>query len=278
QLGGVEVHVAAGEVGIAGIHQLGDDLDILVDAAGGGLDHIRRLDIQPAAVLKEGIGVELGDLHDRLVLPLGALEHLVLALIGIGGQVAHVGDIHHPVDIIASPAEELLQHVLHDITAQVADVGEVIHCGAAGVHLHAAGGVGLELLFLVGGRIVQVHKHCSFYVSEPADSSRRLLRYCSSMSFSKNSRRDKAAFNFSSTGSRTLIWSTSSAKVAIFPATRTTWAGTPTAVQSSGTALRTTAPAAMRALSPTVKGPSTLAPEPTITLLPRVGWRLPLSL
>ncbi|CAN4072558.1 DUF based on E rectale Gene description, partial [Dysosmobacter welbionis] len=123
QLGGVEVHVAAGEVGIAGIHQLGDDLDILVDAAGGGLDHIRRLDIQPAAVLKEGIGVELGDLHDRLVLPLGALEHLVLALIGVGGQVAHVGDVHHPVDIIASPAEELLQHVLHDITAQVADVG-----------------------------------------------------------------------------------------------------------------------------------------------------------
>ena len=32
----------------------------------------------------------------------------------------------------------------------------------------------------------------------------------------------------------------------------------------------------MRALSPTVIGPSTLAPAPMMTLLPMVGWRLPL--
>jgi len=41
---------------------------------------------------------------------------------------------------------------------------------------------------------------------------------------------------------------------------------------------RTTAPAAMRALSPTVNGPSTLAPVEMSTLLPMVGWRLPWSL
>ena len=40
---------------------------------------------------------------------------------------------------------------------QVADVGKVVHGGAAGVHLHMAGGVGLELLFLVGGGIIQIH-------------------------------------------------------------------------------------------------------------------------
>ena len=40
----------------------------------------------------------------------------------------------------------------------------------------------------------------------------------------------------------------------------------------------TTALAAMRELSPTLKGPSTLAPVDTMTLFPRVGWRLPWSL
>ena len=44
---------------------------------------------------------------------------------------------------------------------------------------------------------------------------------------------------------------------------RTTRAGTPTAVQLGGISVRTTAPAATRELSPTLKGPRTLAPEPT---------------
>ena len=35
--------------------------------------------------------------------------------------------------------------------------------------------------------------------------------------------------------------------------------------------------AAIRAPSPTLKGPSTLAPVETSTLLPMVGWRLPWS-
>ena len=76
QLGGVEVHVAPRLVGVALVQQSGDDLDILVDAAGGGLDGVGLSDVQLAAVLEEGVGVELGDLHDGLVLPLGALSIL----------------------------------------------------------------------------------------------------------------------------------------------------------------------------------------------------------
>ncbi len=132
-------------------------MDIVVDEARGGLHHVRPLDVQLAAVGEEGVGVVPGDLHDGLVLPAGALEHLVLALIGVGGQVAHVGDVHDPVHVVARKAQVLLQHVLHDVGAQVADVGEVVHRGAAGVHLHMAGGVGLELLFFVCGRIIQIH-------------------------------------------------------------------------------------------------------------------------
>jgi hypothetical protein len=59
---------------------------------------------------------------------------------------------------------------------------------------------------------------------------------------------------------------------------RTTSAGTPTAVQLAGRLHSTTLPAPMRALSPMYTGPSTLVPAPMSTLLPRVGWRLPVSL
>ena len=168
ELGGVEVHVASRHIGIALLQQGGDDLDILVDAAGGGLDHVGPLDIQLPAVLEKGVGVILGDLHHRLVLPAGALEHLVLAGVRVAGQVAHVGDVHHPVHVIAVVAQELLQHVLHDIGAQIADVGEVVHGGAAGVHLHVAGGVGLKGLLLVGGGIIQKHGVLSFFCGNGA--------------------------------------------------------------------------------------------------------------
>ena len=156
QLGGVEVHVAAGEVGVALVHQGGDDLDILVDHAGGGLHHVGVLDVELFAVGEEGVGVEPGDLQHALVLPLGALDHLVLAGVGVGGQVAHVGDVHHPRHVVPGVAQQLLQGVLHDVAAQVADVGEVVHRGAAGVHGHSARLVGDELLLLVAGGIVEI--------------------------------------------------------------------------------------------------------------------------
>ncbi len=56
----------------------------------------------------------------------------------------------------------------------------------------------------------------------------------------------------------------------------TTRAGMPTTVAPGGTSFTTTALEPMRAPSPTLNGPNTLAPAPTTTLLPMVGWRLPL--
>ena len=162
ELGGIKVDVAALDIGIASIEQLRDDLDILVDAAGRGLDNIRPLDVELAAVVKEGIGVELGDLHDRLVLPLGALEHLVLALIGIGGQMADVGDVHDALDRIPGVTQILFQHILHDIAAEVADMGKMIDRGAAGVHFDQFRVVGDEFFFFMGRRVVQVHINSPF--------------------------------------------------------------------------------------------------------------------
>ena len=162
QLGGIEVDVASGLIGVAGVQKSGDDLNILVNAAGGGLDGVRALDIELPAVVKEGVGVIPGDLHDGLVLPAGALEHLVLAGVGVGAQVAHIGDVHYPVHTVSGVAEVFLQDVLHDIAAEIADMGEMIHRGAAGIHFHMAGRVGFQLFFLMRGGIVEIHIRRSF--------------------------------------------------------------------------------------------------------------------
>ena len=146
--------MASRQIGVALVQQAGDNFDKVIDQAGGGLDHIGGLDVQLGTVGEKGVRVELGDLHDGLVLPAGALEHLVLSGICVRAQVSHVSDVHHPVHIVARPAQELLQHILHDIGAQVPDVSKVIHCRAAGVHLHMARGVGGKGLFFVGCRII----------------------------------------------------------------------------------------------------------------------------
>ena len=48
--------------------------------------------------------------------------------------MADVRDVHHALDGIAHVAQTLLEHVLHNIAAQVADVGKVIDRRAAGIH------------------------------------------------------------------------------------------------------------------------------------------------
>ena len=52
ELAGVEIDVAAGLIGIAGVEQLRDDPDIVVNEAGRGLDDVGALDVELAAVLE----------------------------------------------------------------------------------------------------------------------------------------------------------------------------------------------------------------------------------
>ena len=154
ELARVEVHIAAGDIGVAGVEQLRDDLDIIVDQARCGLDDVGALDVELLTVGEERVGIELGDLHDGLVLALGALDHLVLALVGVARQVADVGDVHDAVHAVARKAQVLFQHVLHDVGAQVADVGKVVHGRTAGVHLHMVRRMGLEFFLFMGRGIV----------------------------------------------------------------------------------------------------------------------------
>ena len=175
QLRGVEIHVAAGKIGIPGVHQLADDADVFVDAVGGGLHHIRGLDVQLCAVGKERVGVELRDLHDRLVFALRALEHLVFALVGVRGQMADVGDVHDALDGIAQPAQILFKNILHDVRAQVPDMRIVIHGRPAGVHFDDVRMVGNKQLLLAACGIIEIHRKRSFSVRPPCRAERNDL-------------------------------------------------------------------------------------------------------
>ena len=157
QLGGIEVHVAPGHIGKALIQQAGNNFNVFVNTAGGGLNHIGTFDVQLVAVREKGVRIELRDFHNGLVLPLCALEHLILAGVGIGGKMAHIGDVHHPLDVVAQVSKGFLQHILHDVGAQVADVGIVVHRWAAGVHFHLIGRIWGKQFFLVRQGIVKIH-------------------------------------------------------------------------------------------------------------------------
>ena len=157
QCGGVKVYIAACQVGTPFFQQGLNHVDIFVNAVGGRLHHIGALDVQLPAVFKERVGVIPGNFQHSLILALGALDHLVFAGIGVTGQMPHVRDVHHALDIVAQIPQALFQHILHDIGAQVADMGIVIHGGATGVHLHKIRIIGDKQFLFVGSRVIQIH-------------------------------------------------------------------------------------------------------------------------
>ena len=158
QLRRVKIHVSAGKISVARVHQLLNDPDIFVNIVRRGLHNVRPLDVQLPAVGEKRVGVILRDFHHGLVLAARALEHLVLALVGVAGQVTHVGNIHHALHVVADVAQILFQNVFHDIRTQVADVRKMVHRRPARIHLHDVRMIGLEFFLHAGSGIVQIHR------------------------------------------------------------------------------------------------------------------------
>ena len=161
QRGGVKVDIAAGKIGLAIVQQLLHHLDVGINAVGSRLHHIGALNVQLLAIGKEGVGVELCNIHNSLVLTLCALEHLILAGVGIAGQVTHVGDVHNTLNRIANIAQSLFQHILHNVGAEVTDMGIVIDRGAAGIHLDQFGIIRNKQFLLMRKRVIQIHRNSS---------------------------------------------------------------------------------------------------------------------
>ena len=145
----VEVHVAAGGVGVIALDQPAHQHDHLRDVPGGP-----RLDVRRAAA-------------DRVVGP-GERALVTLgddpggdALAGRGAQdlVLDVGDVPaegHPVAAGLQPPD---QHVEAHRRPQVADVRRRLHRGAAQVHRHLARRDRHELAHRAGGGVVKLQSH-----------------------------------------------------------------------------------------------------------------------
>ena len=109
-------------------------LDEIRDAACCRNNRIRFAYIELHAVVKERIGIEFCDFMDGFVLTLCAVEHFVLAIIGIAGQMPHIGYIHDALHIIAKITEVFFKDIFHYIASEVTDMRKVIHSGTAGIH------------------------------------------------------------------------------------------------------------------------------------------------
>ena len=129
-------------------------MDKLLDTVGCGLNYVGTLDIELLAVGEESVGVELRDFEDSLVLALCARDHLVLAGVSVAREVTNVGDVHNALYVVAREAQVLLEHVLHNVGAEVADVGVVVDGGAAGVHIDLVAVVGNEFLLCLSERVI----------------------------------------------------------------------------------------------------------------------------
>ena len=147
--GNAEQHVAFGLIGVARRDQGLDHGDHLGDVVGGaGLD----LGLQRAQglhVLVEGPGRALGDGVDALAAVFGGGVDLVV----------HVGDVAHVRDLGIETLQQPVQHVEDDDRTRVADVGEVVHRGAAHIHADGVPPQRLEPDFPAGQGVMQMQGH-----------------------------------------------------------------------------------------------------------------------
>ena len=104
------------------------------------------LDAESFAIVEEGLDKFFGVIADADVLGGGVSDNAVV----------YVGEIHYVGQSIAAKFEEAAEDVLEDEGAVIADVGEVVDGGAAGVHGDFAGFLGDEGLALVGERVVEM--------------------------------------------------------------------------------------------------------------------------
>ena len=138
--GGVEVQARGQAVGVAAFFQGCCEFDHLRDVGAGPGVLRGGQDVQRLEVLEEHPGVELGDLQHRTPFPGRGHLHLVLAGVGVGDRVPHIGDVDHVPDRDALPAQRAPHRVGEHVGAHVAQVLVGVHGRAAAVHAgHVAG-------------------------------------------------------------------------------------------------------------------------------------------
>ena len=143
----VEIEPVFGdEVGEPFLFQRHSEVHHLPDIFGGRAEHFRLHTVQRLEIFKESLRIYFNHVPGAFSLAAGAGLHLVLAGIGVGGEVPHVGDVHHALDPVAQEFHRAHQAVLGYIGAHVPYMGVKVDCGAAGVDPGLAFFIGLKAL------------------------------------------------------------------------------------------------------------------------------------
>ena len=101
-------------------------------------------------------GVVRGDVPDALGLGFRRRFHLVVAGIGVAGQMADIGDVDDVGEGVPLPRQHPAQRVGEDISAQVSEMGVIVDRGAAGIDADAFGGIErLERLEAAGEGVIE---------------------------------------------------------------------------------------------------------------------------
>ena len=152
----VEVDRAIRFVGEAVVHNLLHQLLLLDDVAGGvrlnaGAQHV---ELFHRGV--EAVGVVLCHLHRLELFEARLLGNLVLTLIGIVLQVAHVGDVAHVAHLVAQVFQVAKHEVEGDGRTGVAQMSVAVDGRSANIHAHMSGVDRFEYLLRAGQRIVKI--------------------------------------------------------------------------------------------------------------------------
>ena len=150
----VEVDGTVALIGIAVVHNLLHQLLLLYDMTGGMRLDAGRQAVQCRHGLVEAVGIVLCHLHGLQLLQTCLLGNLVLTLVGIVLQVAHVGNVAHIAHLVALMLQVAEQQVESNGRASMSQVCIAIYRGSANVHAHTTLHQGTEQFLLAGQSIV----------------------------------------------------------------------------------------------------------------------------
>ena len=137
----------AGHIGVAGVHEVLDDVDDLADMLGSAGAHGGGLDVQTVGI-PDVLGLKLaGDLLHRGALLLALFDELVI----------NIGDVGDIVDLVAAVFQIAAQRIKDDHRARVADVDIVVNRRAADIDAVLALLLGDKFLFLAGHGVEDLH-------------------------------------------------------------------------------------------------------------------------
>ncbi len=152
--GHIEIDRAVADVGIAGVDNRLDILDLLDDVArrmwlNRGRKHVEALHGGVVAV-----EIILHHFHRLKLLYAGFFRYLVLALVGVMLEMAHVGDVAHIAHLVAEMSQIAEHHVERDGRTGMSEMAVAIDRRAADIHAHAPLMDRTEQLFAAGKRII----------------------------------------------------------------------------------------------------------------------------